>query len=201
MKPSVVTCFLLLLVFGLGSGAHAPLPGPTWEVASSRLHRRMRLHGAAQFRSWTRWSKPDGTPFSPHLPGRGPRNSRESTPYMTPFWYSHHEMYATEPFTPDWVDEWSGHVYGDAQPDPDATIGYSATAFAEAGNLLPQQNRLSAIGGGQERCGLRVFPFVSVPNVLLILLGQMVAICKGLCHWGQRAHCSHSCNSSITPTL
>ena len=181
MKPSVVTCFLLLLVFGLGSGAHAPLPGPTWEVASSRLHRRMRLHGAAQFRSWTRWSKPDGTPFSPHLPGRGPRNSRESTPYMTSFWYSHHEMYATEPFTPDWVDEWSAHVYGDAQPDPDATIGYSAMAFTEAGYLLPQQNRLSAVGGGQERCGLRAFPFVSVPNVLLILLGQMVAICKALC--------------------
>ena len=127
MKSPMVFCFLLLLVFGLGSGAAAPLPGPRWEVASSRLRRRMLQRGAAQFRSWCGWGKPCGVSFSSHRCGHGPWNSRADTPYHVSFWYD--PAYASDrdskPTPPDWVGEWSAYVYDDesdarAKPDLDA---------------------------------------------------------------------------------
>ena len=52
MRPPLLLCISLLLVFGLGSGAGHASFGPVWEVVPSRLRRRSMMRGALLVRSW-----------------------------------------------------------------------------------------------------------------------------------------------------
>ena len=99
MRPSITTCLLLLLVFGLGSGAcsrwsavGSVLPGPVWEVAPNRVRRRMLLRGAQQFRQWIVGFGYKPTWCTTHPPRTHPcwkNSSYDGCPYevQMPPWY------------------------------------------------------------------------------------------------------------------
>ena len=99
MRPCFTTCLLLLLVFGLGSGAcsrwsavGSVLPGPVWEVAPRRVRRRMLLRGAQQFRQWLVRFGYKPTWCTTHPPRTHPcwkNSSYDGCPYevQVPPWY------------------------------------------------------------------------------------------------------------------